>query len=44
MQTFENAFFSTTMKQSFNDAVFQFISDEFESAIHKWLRATGRLG
>ena len=43
MQTlsFENKFFARNMHDMFNDKVLNFVSDENEPALHKWLRATG---
>lgn len=41
--TFQNNFFARSMTQSFNFEVYQFTSDEKESALRKWLRATGKI-
>jgi hypothetical protein len=40
---FQNRFFSQSMKQSFNEMVSHFESDENESALHKWIRFNGML-
>lgn len=40
---FQDAFFSQNMHQIFNLRVTDFRSDETESALRKWLRASGKL-
>lgn len=42
-QNFTNRFFSQSMNQIFNNAGWKFISDERESALHKYLRATQQI-
>jgi hypothetical protein len=41
--SFQNHFFATSMRQTFNDKVMSFVSDDTESAMTKWLRVTGKL-
>lgn len=41
-KTFQDLFFARSMHQTFNQAVAHFESDEGESALRKWLRASGQ--
>ena len=42
-QNFTNRFFSQSMNQIFDNAGWEFVSDERESALHKYLRATRQI-
>lgn len=42
-QNFTNRFFAQSMNQIFNQAGWEFTSDEYESALHKYLRATRQI-
>lgn len=41
--SFQNKFFSRSMKQNFNNHALKFVSDQRESALHKYLRATSQI-